>query len=267
MEGLIINNAYLQLHPLWSVCPSTLMDIANRDYPRKNYFRTLKIDALDLDTHEKNIHKGKRGNLACTGDAVIGIALKMNGNALVHPSLMIVELRMGYKHGDSISLSELENKVTHTKTLLSTALPIYPKYYFIFTDQEEPQARSLLYREAQEMGRMQDYKATSVSDFTNNMKDPSQIPYRYLYSGKDIAQSFNRCITATTCDIECFSKQFYHWLGIIEDMKKQYKQDEAKHIAECLDKVLMPLKQISLNEDAAIVIEILTEELNNKGLI
>ena len=266
MEGLIINNAYLQSHPLWSDCPSTLMDIANRDYPRKNYFRTLKIDALDLDTHEKNIHKGKRGNLSCTGDAVIGIALKMNGNTLVHPFVMIVELRMGYKHGDNIRLSEFENKITHSKTLLSTALPIYPKYYFIFTDKEEPQARSILYREAQEMGRMQNYKAISVSDFTNNMKDPLQIPYQYKYSGKHIAQSFNRCCTATTCDIECFSKQFYHWLGIVEDMRKKYKQFEAKHITECINKLLMQLKQISLNEDETIKIEILMEELSNKGV-
>ena len=154
MEGLIINNAYLHSHSLWSICPSTLIDIANRDYPRKNYFRALNVDALDLDTHEKNIHKGKRGNLACTGDAVIGIALEKDGNTLVHPAMMIVELRMGYKHGDNISLRELKRKVTHTKTLLSTELPIYPKYYFIFTDKEEPQARSLLYREAKKKGRM-----------------------------------------------------------------------------------------------------------------
>ena len=177
---------------------------------------------------------------------------------------MIVELRMGYKHGDNISLSELKKKITHTKTLLSTNLPIYPNYYFIFTDEEEPQAKSLLYREAQEIGRMQNYKTTSVSDFTSNMKDPSQIPYQYQYSDQNIAQSFNRCFTAATCDIDDFSKQFYYWLGIIEDMKAHHNQIEAKHIAECLNQVLIPLNQISLNDEETIAVEILTEELNNK---
>ena len=266
MEGLIINNAYLHLHSLWSVCPSTLMDIANRDYPKKNYFKTLNVDALDLDTHEKNIHKKKRGNMACTGDAVIGIALEKKGNTLVHPSVMIVELRMGYKHGDNISLNELKKKITHTETLLSTELPIYPKYYFIFTDKEEPKATAILYREAQEMGRMQNYKATSVSDFTNNMRDPSLI-HQYQYSNENITLSFNRCFTATTCDVDCFSEQFYHWLGIIDEMKNHNNQFEAKHIAECLKSVLMKLNQISITEEETIEIEILVEELNNKGVI
>lgn len=266
MEELIINNAFLQTHPLWSVCPSTLMDIANRDYPRKNYFRALNVDALDLDTHEKNIHKGKRGNLECTGDAVIGIALNKKGHTLTHPAVMIVELRMGYKHGDNISLNKLKKKVSHTRTLLSTSLPLHPNFYFIFTDIEEPQATSILYREAQEMGRMQNYKATSVSDFINNMKDPSLIQ-RYQYSDKDIAKSFNKCFTATTYDVDCFGKQFYHWLNIIEEMKNHYNQFEAKHIAECLNTELMHLRQKSVSEEETIEIEILTEELNNKGVI
>ena len=266
MESLIINNKYLHPHPLWSACPSTLKDIADRDYPRRNYFKTLNIDALDLDIHEQNIHKGKKGNLACTGDAVVGIAIEKSGNALLHPAVMIVELRMGYKHGDNISLSELKRKITHTKTLLSTALSVHPNYYFIFTDKEEPQAKSLLYREAQEIGRMQNYKATSVSDFTGNMKDPSQVSDKFLYTEEDILKSINRCFTDSACDVDSFSKQFYHWLGIIEEMKTHYNQLEAKHITECLNKVLMLLHKISLNEEETIAVEILTEELNNKGI-
>ncbi len=267
MEGLIINNEYLHRHPLWQHCAASLSEISKRDYHGKDYFQSMNIDALDIDSYEKTTHKGKPGNMACTGDAVIGIALVKKGNTLMHPAVMIVELRMGYKEGDNISLGELENKVSHTKTLLSTALQIYPKYYFIFTDKEEPQARSLLYREAQEMGRMQNYKATSVSDFTNNLKDPSQIPYQYQYSTINIAQSFNRCITSTTCDIECFSKQFNHWLCTIEELKNHNNQFEAKHIAECLKNVLMKLNQISLSEEETIEIEILEEELNNKVVI
>ena len=267
MVGLIINNEYLHRHPLWQHCAASLSDISKRDYHGKDYFPSMNIDVLDIDSYEKAIHKGKSGNMACTGDAVIGIALVKKGNTLMHPAVMIVELRMGYKEGDNISLSELENKVTHTKTLLSTALQVYPKYYFIFTDKEEPQARSLMYREAQEIGRMQEYKVTSVSDFNSNMKDPSQIPYQYQYRGKDITQSFNRCITAPTCDVNCYSKQFYHWLGIIEEMKKHYNQIEAEHIAECLSNELGRLKQLYLSEEETIEIEILTEELNNKGLI
>lgn len=267
MEELIINNSYLRTHPLWRDCPSTLMGIANRDYPRKNYFDTLNVDALDLDTYEKNIHKGHCGNLACTGDAVIGIALGKSGDTLVHPAVMIVELRMGYKHGDNISLRDLKRKVTHTKTLLAVTLPIHANYYFVFTDNEEPQAKSLLYREAQEIGSMQDYKIASVSEFTNCMKDPSQIPYQYQYSDENIAQSFNRCLTNKICDINNFNKQFYYWLGIIGRMKAHYNQQEAKHITECLNKVLEQIKQIPLSEEDIMEVEILSEELSNNGVI
>lgn len=264
MESLIINNKYLHLHPLWSACPSTLKDIANRDYPRKNYFKKLDIDALDLDRYEKSQHKH---SMECTGDAVVGIALEKSDNTLLRPAVMIVELRMGYKHGDNISLSELKRKITHTKTLLSTVLPVHPNYYFIFTDEEEPQAKSLLYREAQEMGRMQNYKATSVSNFTGNMKDPSHVSDKFRYTEDDILKSFSRCFTSATCDINDFSKQFYYWLDIIEDMKAHYNQIEAKHIAGCLKQVLIQFKHISLNDEETIAVEILAEELNNKGII
>lgn len=266
MEGLIINNGYLRLHPLWDSCSSTLFNIANRDYSNKSYFRKLAIDALDIDSYEKGLRKGRRGNLNCTGDAVIGVALEKSGETLTHPFVMIVELRMGYKNGDNISLSKLKRKITYTKTLLSTNLQIYHNYYFVFTDKEEPQARSVLNREAQELGRMQNYKITSVSEFTSNMIDPSQVTDEFQYEENDILKSFNRCFSASACDVDCFSRQFYHWLGIIDDMKARYNQLEAKHIAECLHQVLVQIKQVSLNEEEQILVDILSEDLVNKGV-
>jgi calcineurin-like phosphoesterase len=54
---------------------------------------------------------------------------------------------------------------------------------------------------------------------------------------------------------------------LIEEMKRHYNQIEAEHIAECLNNELGRLKQLYLSEEETIEIEILTEELNNKGLI
>lgn len=264
MEPLLINNEYLRRHSLWLQCASTLQEISRRDYPTKNYFNQLsRIDALDLDTYERLLHKISTD---CTGDAVIGVALEKSGETLTHPFVMIVELRMGYKNGDNISLSKLKRKITYTKTLLSTDLQIYHNYYFVFTDKEEPQARSVLNREAQEIGRMQNYKITSVSEFTSNMIDPSQVTDEFQYEENDILKSFNRCFSASACDVDCFSRQFYHWLGIIDDMKARYNQHEAKHIAECLNQVLVQIKQVSLNEEEQILLDILSEDLVNKGV-
>lgn len=262
MEVLIINNEYLQRHPLWQNCPATLTEISKRDYRGKDYFTNVNIDALDIDSYEKATHKGKRGNLVCTGDAVVGIALEKRGDLLVHPAVMIVELRMGYKRGDNISLTELTNKVTHTKTILSTHLPVHRNYYFIFTDHEEPQARSVLFREAQEMNRMLEYKVTSVSDFNNNMKNPSSVPCTYKYSEEDIVKTFKSYYDETSCDIKKCETQFYKWISIIEQLQKVYNREEVKHIKEVLRNLLNQMKKCTQKEEERFMIEVMLEELN-----
>ena len=49
-------------------------------------------------------------------------------------------------------------------------------------------------------------------------------------------------------------------------MKARYNQHEAKHIAECLNQVLVQIKQVSLNEEEQILLDILSEDLVNKGV-
>ncbi len=265
MEVLIINNEYLHRHPLWQHCATSLSDISKRDYHGKDYFPNMIIDALDMDSYEKAVHKGNRRNQSCTGDAIVGIALEKSGDMLVHPAVMIVELRMEYKRGDNISLTELTNKVTHTRTLLSTHLLVHHNYYFIFTDHEEPQAKSLLYREAQEIGRMQEYKVTSVSDFNRNMKEPSSIPCTYKYSDMDIMMTFNAYYNEISCDIKKCEAQFYYWINIIEQLKNVYNREEARHIKEVLRNILNQIMKYTLNEDEQFKVEIMIEELNCEG--
>lgn len=254
-------------HPLWQHCASTLQEISDRDYPSQKYFKSLPaIDALDLDTYEKSLHKGKSGNQACTGDAVMGIALRKAGDHLVEQSLLLVELRMGYTNGDNLELENIRKKVEHSRDLLNEngSSPIYKDYFFIFTDTEASQANSKIRRKANEIGRMTNYKVLSVSNFKACLVDPAELSYHPQHPAIDIINWFLPAYSQpNNIDITVFEKAFNHWLKIFNQCKQNYKIQEAEHILYTLKNELSRAKRI-LNDpssDAHMVIEIMEEEL------
>lgn len=109
---VVINHV---LSPRWM---SRLDDLALRDYPNKNYFAGTDIPALDLDSYETD--RTGKGNNDCTVDAAIGICNEQQG-APVHPRLMLVELRNGYKAVEKVKPDEVKRKETHSRDLLREA--------------------------------------------------------------------------------------------------------------------------------------------------
>lgn len=262
--GLLINNDFVRRHPLWSQCSSSLQDISERDYPGKGYFRGMKtIDALDLDAYEQSFHKA---STECTGDATIGIATDKVSCRLTHPSLMLVELRMGYDNGRNVSLGEITRKVEHSKELLnaSGACRIHPDYYFVFTDAEAPHANYKIDREANEIGRMRNYVVVSVSEFQNMMVDPDTLPYSPIHKKDDIIQSFDPAKRSDgSFNMSVFAETFDYWLGIAKDCKNAYKLQEVEHLHKVLADMLSRTENISsLTEDDMITFDLMREELS-----
>lgn len=258
MEQLIINNDYVHSSQLWSRCKSTLQGISNRDYPGKNYFKSLpSIDALDLDTYEKSLHKS---STECTGDATIGVALNKVGDNLVDSYLLLVELRMGYKNGDNLDLGKIRKKVEHSRCILNSfgTVRIYQNYFFIFTDTEAPHAKNKINRRANEIGRMKQYKVFSVSEFKDIIIDPTSLPYVPQNHAEDIKKSFAIALKSSS-NFDNFSN---HWSEKIEDYRNRNDLQEAKHISEIImEEICKAKNNIDQLSDIFIEMEIMEEEL------
>lgn len=172
MEAIIYNNDVLKQHSLYRHCASTLNAVSERDYPNKNYFNPL-IECLDMDTYEK---KQCSGNADCTVDTVIGISTCKN-KVTSSNRLLLVELRLDYINAKNLSKSELEQKVEHTKDLLSSELSIEQNNIFIFTDNVAQQARSFMTRLMKGTKYSKLFVVWSVSDFKNSVKSIDDMPY------------------------------------------------------------------------------------------
>ena len=177
MEELIYSNEIVRTHPFYRFCNSTLNSVSNRDYPGTDYFRS-DIECLDMDTYEKNVSQSS--NPECTVDAVIGVSNYVS-NKPSNTRLMLIELRMGYENVGNLSKSVLENKISHTRSLLGAEIPIDKKSYFIFSEKAAPQANSVFHRFRKEGGKLACAQSCSVSDFSQIFKSISEFPYKPIY--------------------------------------------------------------------------------------
>lgn len=267
LERLIINNKVVEEHAIAQSYLSTLHAISWRDYHPIDYFQeTPQIDALDLDGYEKSLQKKQ---LACTSDAVIGVAIDYQNGRFVSPRLLLVELRMDYKHGDSISLTSLRNKVNHSKTLLlNGTASLHDKYYFVFTTYVAEQAKRYLRDEAQEYGRMSEYCAVSVDEMRKILIDPSTLPYTPIHSKTDVQNSLLPLITGVNnINVKKFLAQLEFWKSELESAYKSYNVDELHHLLDTLSPIISSLQTNpmyhGLPDDEQIEIEIVIEEISN----
>lgn len=210
MEPVIYNNEYLRRHRLYSVCPSTLNNISERDYPHKKYF-SEKIECLDIDTYEK---KNRRVNPDCTVDAVIAVSDYSAQKNTFNSRLLLVELRMGYKSANGLSKSQMEKKVLHTMDLIGHELHVENKKVFIFTNEVAPQARSLVNSLLHEGGEIKNFVVWSVKDFNSNVRDIKDMPYIPLYAPETISTELNSFVLSNQWN-KLFTK-IYFWLDIAE---------------------------------------------------
>lgn len=212
MEPVVFNNGFLAQHPMYAQCHSTLNAVSERDYSGRNCFDS-QIECLDMDTYETKICNGQADR---TADAVIAISTCQNKKTSAH-RLQLVELRMGYENADNLSRSELERKVSHTKQLLSSVLPIDQFSLFVFTETVAPQARHWIESKMHEGGDLKYFKAWSVQDFNNNVKSVDDMPYNAIYAPTDICKELDRFVTKSEWG-KLFAK-LHFWLKLSENLR------------------------------------------------
>lgn len=191
MAQLVCQNDIVVSHPYACHCLCALDDVAAKDYLKSGWF-DKRILCLSLDDYERKVHQG---NKDCTIDAAIGVGNYINNRTTV-TRLLLVELRMGYGYHnvDNLSVSSLENKISHSRSLLSDC-NIDNNNYFIFMEGVAEQAKSWTERKKKEGGVCYTWVVLSVNEFNSLIQFVENMPY---VPKTDLAQ-ISKQLTVTIC--------------------------------------------------------------------
>lgn len=172
----MIDNNVVQEHSLWNSFQSSLCKLAEEDYPRKGYFaEPPRVAALDLDKYERQCAAQITD---CTCDAVIGVReIKKDGSVARCAKLLLVELRMGVANWKQVDFNKLRKKVEHSKNVIGADIPLFPKYYFIYSKTIAEQVKYKIFNELKEhREKGKGYIVASYDDFRSNLYDADVLP-------------------------------------------------------------------------------------------
>jgi len=225
MDPVVFDNKCLCKHSLYNECGSLLNEVSKKDYPNKNYFDT-SILCLDMDRYETQVCLGQAD---CTTDAVIGISSCVN-KQLSNPRLLLVELKMDCKGINGLSKTNLESKVTHTKQLLGSQLPINPNSVFVFSEGVAAQANHWVSSMQREGGEIRHFLVYSLQDFKNNIRSYKSMPYHPINQEEKVLTEIDSFIQNK--QYNSLFEKIRFWLGYSETIKyrNQFEYDNIKEI-------------------------------------
>lgn len=250
MAEWIYNNTVVERHSLFPACGSTLNEVSNRDYPNSNYFNP-DIECLDMDTYEKKVLRKSHADR--TVDAVMGISTYENNRDL-NPRFLLIELRIGYESASNLSKTEMEGKVSYTKSLLGGEKTIEKGSLFIFSQSVASQAERWFDRQSRTGGEIKNCKACSVSDFSTIIKSKSDFPYEPIHKAEDIKNNVQ--LYEAKAEWKNFIKQVEYWCREAE--KYRYTNpSEFAHIVQVIKSIWNEFRQqaYTLNDDETLVLE------------
>lgn len=241
MAQLVCQNDIIVSHPFARHCQSTLDGIAAKDYQKSGWF-DKRIICLSLDDYEANVLQGSND---CTMDAAIGIGSYAN-NRITTSRLMLVELRMGYDNAENLSVSSLENKISHSKNLLS-GHPVDNDNYFIFKNTVVAQARNWAERRRKEGGVRYAWVLLSVDEFNHLIQFVEDMPYVPKNDLVQIAKELTDCIANRDWSNLC--KQTDYWRGKALNYKHSYELTEFEALRTVLLEIwnTVELDELGLN--------------------
>lgn len=162
---------------------STLEELSKRDYKGVNYFpKEYYAPVVDPDSYETMLQRGT-SNQDCSMDAALYIPKSK--------TWLLVELRLGYTNCENLSFTEMDGKVSHTKTLL---LPTAcgKECYFIFKENIASRAQRTINNLLKEKNRTSyQWNVCSPRDFCNQVVGISKMPIRYIHSEEEIIASLD----------------------------------------------------------------------------
>lgn len=222
-------------YTLQSALTSFLLEDINilccRDYG-KEYF-SKSIVCLDLDAYETS----RTGVNDATMDAAIGIA-DWHRNCAVAKRHLLVELRFGYRSTSNFKLSNMKQKVSHSRDLLN-AENIDKHVVFLYETNVAAQAKSYFSRLSMQDAEVRTWKAMDVESFDNYIVDSSTLPYLPENDLKEIESDFKK--KNEDGDLVSIEVWVRYWMEQMEGYNLRYKCAEADAIAKVILKCLHTL--------------------------
>lgn len=170
------------------------------------------------------------GDNDATMDASIGIANYEN-NRMSDDRHLLVELRFDYKSTKNLKPENIRQKVSHTKALLSGSR-IHNEFFFLFTEEVAPKARSYFYRLSKQYHDAVYWKAMSVTDFFGCVYDKRSFPYKPINDLGKIEEELNNKYLAG--EVTGLISLTEYWMGEIEKYNLRYNKLESRAIARVL---------------------------------
>lgn len=139
-----------------SNCIDLLSNVSKNEGAKSNPFSDE--ECLNMDKVENMIARKEKREARKTMDISFGVADGKNKR------YVFCEYRLNYNNPNNLSKSELDAKLSNTKNLLGTELPIHNFYYFVFANKIKQQAIHSLRRLYQNKSNMVALDLADVKD-------------------------------------------------------------------------------------------------------
>lgn len=236
---------------------SNLCVLSERDCPRKGYFASVEIPALDMDSYECS----RPGNNDKTCDAVIGVCDRRN-NHIYRERLMLAELRMNYDNISNLSTTELIGKEKHTRDLLIDAgdcCVIDMHFCLVFKPVRESEARSRVSRLKTENSGIDHWEAFSPDSFCNFIGYGVKDPYEPDQQTSDIVKRL--ADAAVSSDIGKIETEWNRARQHLTSCSQRYELEACRYMAENIKNALDNFKSDNFKDDELLELEILQEDI------
>lgn len=236
---------------------SDLCILSERDCPRKGYFASTEIPALDMDAYERS----RPGDNDKTCDAVIGVCDRRN-NRISRTRLMLAELRMNYDNIDNLSKTELIGKEKHTRDLLRDAgdcCAVDMHFCLVFKPARESEARSRVSRFKTENSGIDHWEAFSPDSFCNFIGYGVKDPYEPDQHTSDIVKRLAEA--AISSDIIKIETEWDRARQHLTSCSQRYELEACRYMAENIKNTLDNIKSDNLKDDELLELEILQEDI------
>ena len=201
-----------------------LNELCKRDYG-KAYF-SGSIICLDLDAFEAS----GIGNNDATMDAAAGMA-DWQKNHSSNDRHLLIELRFGYRSTSNFDLSNMKQKVSHSRDILAPER-VNDQVVFIYEPNVAAQASNYFSRLSRQDREVRTWKAMDVEGFGNYIVDRATLPCEAESDLDDLVKELRQKFDAG--GLSALDPLLKYWIEQMEKYNLRYKHAESDAIAKSM---------------------------------
>ena len=201
-----------------------LNELCKRDYG-KAYF-SGSIICLDLDAFEAS----RTGNNDATMDAATGMA-DWQKNHSSNDRHLLIELRFGYRSTSNFDLSNMKQKVSHSRDILAPER-VNDQVVFIYEPKVAAQASNYFSRLSRQDREVRTWKAMDVEGFGNYIVDSATLPYEAESDLDGLVKELRQKFDAG--GLSALDSLLKYWIEKMDTYILRYKHAESHAIAQSM---------------------------------